>query len=142
MEYTTDISLSPRKALYVKFVLEHEGEVRPSEIATSFHVDPSTVTKTINELTAMGFLLHEPYSGIRLTYKGHEYAEFLVRRHRILGLVLTHYGLSSEDACREATRFESYVPKGVIDTICRSMGHPIMGVCGKISHDPDCCLSD
>jgi DtxR family Mn-dependent transcriptional regulator len=139
MENSGDFSISPRKSIYLKFILENGGEARTTGISTSFKIDPSTVTKTIHEMAAMGLISHEPYGGIRLTEKGQKYAEFLVRRHRILGLVLSHYGLSSEDACREAARFESYVSKEVIDTICCSMGHPIMGVCGKISHDPCCC---
>ncbi len=87
----------------------------------------------------MGLLSHEPYKIPSLTEKGTIYAEYLVRRHRILGLVLTHYGLSSEEACHEAARFENSVSKVVIDSMCRSMGHPMMGVCGRISHDPFCC---
>ncbi len=131
--------LSPRKAMYIKFIYESPDTTKTTEIATYFGVDPSTVTKTLMELTSMGLLSHEPYRATSLTGKGVIYAEYLVRRHRILGLVLTHYGLTPEEACEEAARFENSVSKVVIDSMCRSMGHPMMGVCGRISHDPCCC---
>lgn len=131
--------ISPRKAMYVKFMYENPEHTRTTEIAVHFRVDPSTVTKTLMELRSMGLISHEPYKATKLTEKGSDYAEYLVRRHRILGLVLTHYGLAPEEACREAARFENSVSKVVIDSMCRAMGHPMMGVCGRISHDPRCC---
>jgi DtxR family Mn-dependent transcriptional regulator len=141
MEDIDHLLLSPRKAMYMKFIYEHPEHTKTNEIAAHFGVDPSTVTKTLMELTSMRLLSHEPYKITRFTEKGALYAEYLVRRHRILGLVLTHYGLSSEEACHEAARFENSVSKVVIDSMCRSMGHPMMGICGRISHDPFCCKS-
>jgi Mn-dependent DtxR family transcriptional regulator len=76
---------------------------------------------------------------VELTEEGTRYARFLLRRHRILGLLLSHYGFPPEDACREVSRFEDYVTRDAVDRICASMGHPVMGVCGEISHDSDCC---
>jgi Mn-dependent DtxR family transcriptional regulator len=131
--------ISPKKAMYMKFLFENPGNSKTTEIAAHFRVDPSTVTKTLVQLRSMGLLSHEPYRTTTLTEKGLQYSEYLVRRHRILGLVLTHYGLTPEEACLEAARFENSVSKVVIDSMCRSMGHPMMGVCGRISHDPSCC---
>jgi len=131
--------ISPKKAMYMKFLYENPGKSKTTEIAAHFRVDPSTVTKTLVELGSMGLLSHEPYRSTILTEKGLHYSEYLVRRHRILGLVLTHYGLSPDEACQEAARFENSVSKVVIDSMCRSMGHPMMGICGRISHDPCCC---
>lgn len=108
-------------------------------MAAHFAVDPSTATKGIQELAGMGLVAHRPYSGVELTDKGMECAEFLVRRHRILGLILTHYGLSGDEACREAERFESYVSRDAVNKMCSSLGHPTRGICGVISHDPVCC---
>jgi Mn-dependent DtxR family transcriptional regulator len=142
MKNIDGLELSPRKGEYLKYLLGHEGVAKTTDLSSEFHVDPSTVTKTINELSATGLVEHVPYRGIRLTGSGREYAEFLVRRHRILGLVLSHYGLSPEEACHEASRFEGYVSKETVDRICASLGHPMMGVCGRITHDPCCCCPD
>lgn len=131
----TGLELSPRKVDYLKFILEKGGTVKTTEISSSLRVDPSTTTKTLNELAAAGYLDHVPYRGVDLTELGKAYAEFLTRRHRILSLLLTHYGLSSEEACDEVSRFEALVSKEAVDKICVSMGHPMIGVCGIISHE-------
>ena len=136
------LETSPKKNEYLKYILSRDGTVKTTDISSEFHVDPSTITKTINELASAGLVQHTPYRGIALTKRGKSYAEFLVRRHRILGLVLSHYGLSGEEACKTASKFEGYVPKEVIDKMCASLGHPTMGVCGKIHHDTCCCCPE
>lgn len=138
MKPESGLVLSARKVEYLKFLLSHGGTVRTNEIASAFHVDPSTTTKTLAELTAAGFISHIPYHGVCLTDSGRHHAEFLVKRHRILSLILVRYGLSNEQACREVSRFESLVTKEAIDTICCAMGHPREGVCGEITHDDGC----
>jgi Mn-dependent DtxR family transcriptional regulator len=139
MHHFTGFELTPRKVEYMKYISTREERVNTSKMAVHFNVDPSTITKTIGELSESGYLTHVPYHGVTFTQKGKEYTEFLLRRHRILGLVLTHYGLSPEEACSESARFESYVSREMIDRICRSLGHPMMGVCGAIPHDRECC---
>jgi Mn-dependent DtxR family transcriptional regulator len=130
----TGLELSPRKVDYLKFILEQGETVKTTEISSNFQVDPSTTTKTLNELALAGYLNHIPYRGVDLTELGKAYTEFLIRRHRILSLLLAHYGLSSEEACNEVSRFEAFVSKDTIDKICSSMGHPMFSVCGEISH--------
>jgi DtxR family transcriptional regulator, Mn-dependent transcriptional regulator len=131
----TGLELSPRKADYLKLILEKRGTVKTTEISSCLQVDPSTTTKTLSELATAGYLNHVPYRGVDLTEMGKAYAEFLVRRHRILSLLFTHYGLSTEEACAEVSRFETFVSRDAVNKICNSMGHPMVGVCGEISHE-------
>jgi Mn-dependent DtxR family transcriptional regulator len=138
MEPSDGLFLSPKKVEYLKYIFERGGMVKTSDIASRFHVDPSTITKTISELADAGLLSHKPYHGVCLTGPGEQHAEFLVKRHRILSLALVRYGLSDEQACREVSRFESLVSREAIDTMCRAMGHPSHGVCGEITHDAGC----
>lgn len=132
------LELSPGKAAYVKYIAIQGGSVKISGIAGNFGVDPSTVTRVVHDLRREGYLLHEPYGSVALTEFGQEYGSFLVRRHRILSLVLSHYGLTEEEACREASRMESYLSRGAVNRICRALGHPREGLCGEIGHDPLC----
>jgi Mn-dependent DtxR family transcriptional regulator len=138
METSDGLELSPKKVEYLKYINERSGTVKTNEIASKFKVDPSTITKTMNELAESGFVTHIPYHGVTLSDSGTNYAGFLVKRHRILSLMLTHFGLSHEQACEEVSRFESLVSKDAIDQICRSMGHPHRGICGEITHDSGC----
>jgi Mn-dependent DtxR family transcriptional regulator len=138
MESDDGLALSPRKVEYLKYISGRNGTVRTNEIAVHYNLDPSTVTKTIAELADGGYLSHIPYRGVCLTLQGKQCAGFLVKRHRILSLVLVRYGLSGEQACREVSRFESLVSREAIDTMCRAMGHPRLGICGEITHDEGC----
>lgn len=138
MEIGDGCGLSPRKVEYLKFLRGKGRRVRTVDISREFGVDPSTITKMIAELSADGLVTHEPYYGISLSGEGKRYADYLVKRHRILSLMLTHYGFSHEQACKEASRFESLVTKEAIDRICTAMGHPRRGVCGAITHDDGC----
>jgi Mn-dependent DtxR family transcriptional regulator len=138
MEIQDGLGLSPRKVTYLKYISERNNPVRTSEVASRFGVDPSTITKTLGELADAGLLSLTPYHGVRLTKAGQIYAEFLIKRHRILALALTHYGLNENEACEEVSRFESMVSKDAVDCICKAMGHPRQGVCGEITHDAGC----
>ncbi|MCK9581645.1 MAG: metal-dependent transcriptional regulator [Methanoregula sp.] len=138
MEPECGLALSARKVEYIKFIFETGGTVRTTMIATAFSVDPSTITKTLAELAAGGYIRHVPYHGVCLTETGERHAEFLIKRHRILSLMLVRNGLLPEEACREASQFESLVSKKAVDRICHFMGHPRQGICGEITHDNDC----
>jgi len=138
MQKFSGLELSPRKASYLKFLRLAGGQAKISELAAHFDLDPSTVTRMIGELKVDGYVIHEPYGGVQLTSYGYEYGEFLLRRHRIIGLVLSHYGLSQEEACEEASRIEYYLSRSSINKMCRSLGHPTTGLCGEICHDPLC----
>lgn len=142
MEPGCGLALSARKVEYLKFILKKGGTVRTNEIASAFSVDPSTITKTLAEITAAGYTTYVPYHGVCLTDFGRIHAEFLVKRHRILSLMLVRNGLSPQEACRETSRFESRVSKDAIDRICHFMGHPQQGVCGKITHDDGCLIGN
>lgn len=138
MKIPEGLELSKRKVEYLKYLVERGEAVKTNDLASHFKVDPSTITKTISELAGSGYLNHIPYRGVCLSERGKQYTDFLVKRHRILALLLTHYGLSREQACREVSRFESLVSKDAIERMCHAMGHPRQGVCGEITHDSHC----
>jgi DtxR family Mn-dependent transcriptional regulator len=131
--------ISPRRSEYLRYILEKGGSVKPMDLADRFHVDPSTITKAVRELTSSGLVYHAPYRHISLTEEGRAYAEFLLRRHRILGLILCKYGLSREEACRQAQQMEGSLPRVFVDRMCASLGHPTVGICGDIPPDASCC---
>jgi len=135
MDMSDGLELSPRKVEYLKFIFEQGGMVKTNGIAGRFAVDPSTITKTIAELAEAGYLTHVPYKGVVLTDTGKRYAKFLIKRHRILSLIFVRNGLPIDRACSEVTRLESFVTRDAIDIMCRAMGHPQQGGCGRITHE-------
>ncbi|NYT17761.1 MAG: helix-turn-helix domain-containing protein [Methanomicrobiales archaeon] len=82
MEDYTGLELSPRKVEYLKYLSGQGGSAKISELSGHFGVDPSTATRTVQELTWEGFVHHEPYGDVVLTGFGEEYSAFLLRRHR------------------------------------------------------------
>jgi Mn-dependent DtxR family transcriptional regulator len=138
MDSTDGLELSAKKVEYLKYLSGQEYFVKTNNLASRFGVDPSTITKTISELAESGYITHTPYHGVRLSDKGIRYAEFCIKRHRILALMLTHYGLSHELACTEVSRFEGLVSRDAINRICHAMGHPRQGVCGEIVQNTAC----
>lgn len=127
--------LPAKKNQYLKFIYLQEGPVKTTAISRHFGIAPSTVTRALKELTKTGYIIYSRYHGAELTPDGRSYARFLVRRHRILSLMFTRSGLSNEDACIQAELIESLVSRSVTDTICASLGHPTMSICGRIEHD-------
>ena len=138
MQDYTGLELSPRKVTYLKYLSGHGGSAKISELSGHFGVDPSTATRTVQELRTEGFVHHEPYGDVMLTGFGEEYSAFLLRRHRIVGLILSHYGLSDQEACEEASRIECFISRGAVNKMCRALGHPTAGLCGEITHDALC----
>jgi len=138
MECSAGLKLTPRKVDYLKYIFERGGTIRTSDIAFHFTVDPSTITKTIGDMAEAGYHNHIPPQGVTLTETGRQHAAFLVKRHRILSLVFTRNGLSDEQACREVTRFENFISREAVYTICRTRGHFLQGSCGAITHDEGC----
>ncbi len=139
MEFRGEDEVSPRKAEYLKYILESGGCVKTTDIAHHFGISPSTGTKAIREMAEAGLLHHTPYAGATLTEKGEYTAHFIQRRHRILTLLLSHYGFTPGEACSEVKRFEHHVSREAINRICASLGHPMMSVCGRIEHEEGCC---
>jgi len=138
MEITDGLELSAKKVEYLKYIFGRNVAVKTNHLATRFGVDPSTITKTISELAESGYLTHTPYHGVCLSENGRRYAEFCVKRHRLLTLMLTHFGLSQDQVCKEVSRFECLVSKEAIERMCHAMGHPRQGVCGEITQSTDC----
>ncbi len=140
MEFRGEDEVSPRKAEYLKYILESGGSVKTTDMAHNFGISPSTGSKAIREMTEADLLFHTPYAGASLTEKGRKMAQFIQRRHRILTLLFSHYGFTSGEACAEVKRFEYHVSREAVNRICASLGHPMMSVCGRIEHEERCCL--
>ena len=59
------------------------GIAKTTDIARELDVKPATVTKMLAKLAEKGYVEIAPYKGAKLTEKGREFAEKIVRKHRI-----------------------------------------------------------
>src|ERR1700736_3342703 len=58
-------------------------------LADALGLSPGTVTATVKRLADRGFADHRPYRGVELTATGRRAAVSCIRRHRIVGRVLS-----------------------------------------------------
>ncbi|MCZ7358304.1 MAG: metal-dependent transcriptional regulator [Candidatus Methanoperedens sp.] len=139
MKGINGLELSPKKIDYLKF-LKEKKKAKTTEISDEFKVDPSTTTKILLELAKTDLVTYTPYHGCSLTEKGIKYVEFLNRRHGLIVCMLVGMGMDTKTACEAAGRFEYFVTKDVVDTLCKNFSHPDLSPCGtSISRDTCCC---
>ena len=133
---SSKIELTENEGKYLKLIYrrqrEESKEIRTTDIADFLQVRPATVTEVLQNLDSKGMIRHESYKGVELTRMGVEKARNLLRRHRILETLFVNYlGFDEGQACEEAIQIDQHVSEYLIDSICKSFGHPSMCPCGK-----------
>ncbi len=97
---------------YVELIadlLGNTGEARPTDIARRLGVSHATAIKTIARLKKAGLAISRPYRGVFLTQKGHELAERVRIRHRLVVDLLRAVGVPAESAEADAEGMEHHV---------------------------------
>ncbi|MFQ5921197.1 MAG: transcriptional regulator MntR [Nitrososphaerales archaeon] len=95
-------------------LIEHKGYATTGDISTFLNVSSPSVTKMVQRLRDMGYLVYERYKGISLTDKGMEVAKGIRQRHGILTEFLIMLGVEEEAAHRDAEGIEHYLnPKAL-----------------------------
>jgi DtxR family transcriptional regulator, manganese transport regulator len=87
------------EAIYSLF--EEKGYASAVDISDRLRVRPPTVTSMVQKLAKKGYLIHEPYRGMRLTESGERLARSVVSRHHViaefLGMIGVEAGVAYED---------------------------------------------
>lgn len=120
------ISKESEEYLEVIYRLEEEvGFARTVELARRLKVVPGSVTNTIRNLERRGFVIREPYRGVRLTGKGRKLALKVLRRHRLAERLLTDVlGLDWSKVHDAACKLEHAFSDEVIKPLEKALGHP------------------
>ncbi len=95
-------------------LLAANGEARPTDIARRLGVSHATAIKTIARLKRAGLATARPYRGVFLTEKGHDLADRVRVRHRLVVDVLRALGVPSEAAEADAEGIEHYVSESTL----------------------------
>jgi len=124
---------------------EKEGVAKTGRIAQELKVALGTVTNTVTNLEKKGFLIHRPYSGMKLTEKGRKIALEILRRHRLSERLLTDilkipWSKVHDIACK----LEHVINGNVTEAIEKSLeypktcphGNPVPDKDGRILKDP------
>jgi len=90
-------------------LLALNGEARPTDVARRLGVSHATAIKTIARLKREGLATSKPYRGVFLTPQGHELADRVRARHRLVVEVLLAIGVPREAAESDAEGIEHHV---------------------------------
>ncbi len=119
--------LSRRDIEYLLAVYEIEcddGLVRTVRLAKRMKVSPSTATSALRRLSNLGLIEFTPRRGARLTNEGRKVVLEILWRHGVVERLLTHVGLTIDEACEVAFRIQHLMPKEALIKICKYLGHP------------------
>ena len=95
------------------------GEARTTDIARRLGVSHPTANKCIARLKRAGLATARPYRGVFLTPAGHDLAERVRARHRIVVDLLRAVGVAAEDAESDAEGIEHHVSDATLDAFAR-----------------------
>lgn len=96
-----------------------------SDLALHLDVSAQAVSRMVRRLKDEGFLVHEPYRGVRLTEAGETMSLPAIRRHRLVEVFLVEvmrYGW--EEVHELADVFENGVDDAIEERIDELCGHP------------------
>ena len=130
------MKLTENESKYLKFIYRKQNEesdrVKTTKLAEHLEVKPSTVTEALQKLAEKNFLEYNSYRGVKLTEKGINVAQNLLRKHRVLEtLFVNHLGLKPKKACDEALKIDYHTTNQLVDSICQTLNHPKTCPCGK-----------
>ena len=107
---------------YVELIadlLAVSGEARPTDVARRLGVSHATAIKTIARLKREGLATAKPYRGVFLTPRGHELADRVRARHRLVVEVLLALGVPREAAESDAEGIEHHVCEATLAAFSR-----------------------
>ena len=107
---------------YVELVYDlQKGKkrVHTNDIASSFSINPASVTEIFQKLNAEGYVSYKKYSGIKLTDKGKKIALKIKKKHKTLKEFLILLGVDNKIAEKDACEMEHILHPSTMDTIIK-----------------------
>ena len=118
----------------IYWLMEAELPITGANIARAMRLSPPTVHEMLGRLEQDGYVTRNEDKSLLFTDSGHEQAEAIVGRHRLIERFLTDVvGIAWDDVHEEAERlehamspaFEQYMIRSVGDAQTCPHGHPI-----------------
>jgi Mn-dependent DtxR family transcriptional regulator len=95
------------EAIYSLF--EEKGYANAVDISDRLQVKPPTVTSMVQRLAKKGYLVHEPYRGMKLTESGEELAKSVISRHQVISEFLSMIGVGRRVAYQDTEGIEHHI---------------------------------
>ena len=113
---------TPRLEDYLEAIyhlIHDKGYESTVDISDRLEVKPPTVSNMVQKLAKRGYLVHEPYRGMRLTEKGEKLAKSVIARHSIVSEFLSMIGVEPKTAYEDTEGIEHHVQPTTINRLER-----------------------
>ncbi|MDA4118133.1 MAG: transcriptional regulator MntR [Thaumarchaeota archaeon] len=103
---------TPRLEDYLEAIyhlIDEKGYASSVDISDRLEVKPPTVTSMVKKLAERGYLIHEPYRGMRLTNKGGAIARSVISRHEVISEFLSMIGVEADVAFQDTEGIEHHI---------------------------------
>ncbi len=117
---------TPRLEDYLEAIyhlIHDKGFASTVDISERLQVKPPSVSNMLQKLNTRGYLIHEPYRGMRLTEKGESVARSVIRRHGTIEELLTILGVDKEIAYTDAEGAEHDLHPATIERLSRLLNY-------------------
>ncbi|MDL2218178.1 metal-dependent transcriptional regulator [Christensenellaceae bacterium OttesenSCG-928-M15] len=101
----------------ILMIKENKGEVRSIDIARALNFSKPSVSVAMKQFRENGYITMDQDGFIELTDKGHEIAERMYERHRVLTDMLIGLGVNDEVAREDACRIEHVISAESFESI-------------------------
>ena len=127
------------------------GSARTMDLSRELGVVPGSITNTVENLERKGFVIHEPYKGVKLTDSGRKIASGIIRRHRLAERLLTDFlNIDWSEVHDPACKLEHALSPEILKPLEKALGHPktcphgnpIPTSCGGILEEDTASLSE
>ena len=113
-------------------LMEEEGSARSVDLADYLNVTKPSVSEMLKELNKDGLIGYKPYSKVKLTRKGHNIAQKLTSKHRIIERFLKDMlKIDKKKVHDEAHRLEHGFSDDSIGKLRKLLGNPKQDPHGK-----------
>jgi len=105
-------SATPRLEDYLEAIyslFEEKGYASTVDISDRLQVKPPTVTSMVQKLAKKGYLIHEPYRGMKLTEGGEKLAKSVISRHQVISEFLAMIGVGRRVAYQDTEGIEHHI---------------------------------
>jgi Mn-dependent DtxR family transcriptional regulator len=100
-------------------LVQDKGYASTVDIADSLHVKSPSVSSMLQKLHSRGYLVHEPYRGMKLTAEGEKIAKSVIARHEIILEFLAMLGVEKAVAYEDTEGIEHHIQPVTIYTLER-----------------------
>lgn len=103
---------TPRLEDYLEAIyhlVQEKGYASSVDISDKLGVKPPTVSSMVKKLAKLGYLVHEPYRGMRLTGDGERVARSVVSRHEVISEFLGMIGVGEKVAYQDTEGIEHHI---------------------------------